>query len=215
MHEGKLQLGQRGRDGFIALFDLAGGKQLLIDTARLRVGREQHQAGGVSIDAVQRHQMRVVETTDQTAQQRVLDIFARRGHRQKVRLVGDHQVFVDVQHLLLRGDRPLVRHFTEIVDAQTLLVGVGGTDGHALGIQHPVSGHPAQPLGAVDGLEMFAEAVQHGRPVARGQAQGTGLVSRGVELGCRHALIPRSFQTAIIAHGDTAVIARGRPAPLR
>ncbi|MNP27770.1 hypothetical protein D3C76_1206970 [compost metagenome] len=131
------------------------------------------------IDAVQGHQMRVVQPTDQPPQQGLLDIFARRSDRQKMRLVCHHQVFVGVQDRLHHRDRLLVGHFTKIVDAQAFAVRQVDLDGLALPVQYPAPSDPVQPLLATDGAEMLAQALQHRLPGTGWQIQRTGLMMSG------------------------------------
>ncbi|MNN48149.1 hypothetical protein D3C81_1626120 [compost metagenome] len=95
-HQREVQAGQGGSYGFVVLVHLPLAKQRLVAAAAGRIGGEQHQAGGVPIDAVQRHQVRIAQAPGEARLQRLLDVLAGRHHRQEVRLVGHHQVLVDV-----------------------------------------------------------------------------------------------------------------------
>lgn len=75
MHPRELKTGQGRSDGLVALVDPACRKQRLISRAALRIGRKQHQARRMPIDAMQRHQVGIVQAADQAAQQGLLDIF--------------------------------------------------------------------------------------------------------------------------------------------
>ncbi|MNJ39802.1 hypothetical protein D3C77_346840 [compost metagenome] len=138
------------------------------------------------INTMQRHQVRIVQAANQPPQQGMFDIFARRGDRQEMRFVGHHQMLVDVQDLLFERDRFLVGYFAKIVDAQPLLVSQRHTDRLTLGIQYPAADDPVKPLLTPDRLEMLTQAIEHGGPVARWQADRTGLMLGRVERGSGH-----------------------------
>ncbi|MNC33529.1 hypothetical protein D3C75_819240 [compost metagenome] len=122
---------------------------------------------------MQRHQLRIAEAAYQARQQGLLDPGAGRHHWQEVRLVDHQQVLVGMQHAFLEGDRRLLRHLAEIVDAQADPVGMRGVERRAVAVQHPAALHACQPGGAVDGREMLAQAVEHRGPGALRQVQGT------------------------------------------
>ncbi|MCY1439516.1 hypothetical protein D9M71_557520 [compost metagenome] len=133
------------------------------------------------VDAVQGHQMRIVEAADQPAQQGLFDVLAGRGDRQEMRLVRHHQVLIDVQDGLFDRDRLFVWHFAKIMDAQTRTVGKRGADRRALSVQHPAAGDAIEPLLAADGLEVLAQAIDYRHPVAGRQAHGAGLMLSRIE----------------------------------
>jgi len=93
----------------VAFVDPALRKQGLIRRARRRVGRQQHEPGGVPIDTVQRREIGEIERSPQPKQQRLLQITAGGQHRQTMGLVRHHQKPVSMQHGGLCGDRPFCR----------------------------------------------------------------------------------------------------------
>ncbi|MCY1402537.1 hypothetical protein D9M71_176830 [compost metagenome] len=177
----EVQLCQRRGDGLVALGDAPLAEQRLVGRAAGGVGGEQHQPGGEPVDAVQRHQQRVVQAPGQARQQGLLDVLPGRGDRQEVRLVRHHQVLVHMQDRFDEGNRRFLRHLAEIVDAQAFPVGRLRADRPPLGVQHAAAGHAVEPGLAGDGREMRAQAVEHRGPGAGGQMQGTGALLRGGE----------------------------------
>lgn len=188
------QIRQRRGDGLVALGDAPLAKQRLVAATARRIGGEQHQPGGVPVDAVQRHQVRIAQTAHQARLQGLLNVLAGRHHRQEVRLVGHHQVLVDVQHAFLEGNRRLVGHLAEVLYAQAFPVGMRGTEGPPLAIQHPAAGHARQPGVPVDGRKARAQAVEHRGPVAGGQVEDAGTNRRRVgHAGAFHQAKTGSF----------------------
>ncbi|KMR55976.1 hypothetical protein EY06_15385, partial [Staphylococcus aureus] len=76
----------------IGLLDAPLAEQPLIGITRGCLGREQHQAGGQPVQAVQRRQFGVAGACDQARQQSFAHIATGRRHRQEVRLVGHEQM---------------------------------------------------------------------------------------------------------------------------
>ncbi|MNC70681.1 hypothetical protein D3C75_1215170 [compost metagenome] len=72
------------------------------------------------------------------------------------------------------------------MDAQPLLVSQRHTDRLTLGIQYPAADDPVKPLLTPDRLEMLTQAIEHGGPVTRWQADRTGLMLGRVERGSGH-----------------------------
>ncbi|MNY19524.1 hypothetical protein D3C86_1529620 [compost metagenome] len=198
MHQRESQAGQRLCDGLVALFDLPGWKQRLISRTSLRIGGKQHQPCGMSVDAMQWHQVRIVQAPDQAPEQRLFDVFASRRHRQKVRFVGHHQMLVRVQNRLDHRDRFFIRHFAKIMNPQTFPVGQIEGNRHALPIEDPATGDSVQPLFTTDGAEMLTQAIDNGLPRARWQVERTGLaVCRGKRRS-GHTKALTSVQSGII-----------------
>ena len=81
MQVGKIQLRQCRSDSLVAFLHRTLAKQRLILAATGRVDREQHQAGRQSVDAVDRHQVRIAGALDQACQQGLLDVLTGRHHR--------------------------------------------------------------------------------------------------------------------------------------
>ena len=124
------------------------------------------------VDAVQRHQVGVAGAPDQPRQQGLLDVGAGRHHRQEMRLVGDQNVFIDMQDGFLEWNRRLSRHLSEIVHAQANPIGVIDAYRLALGVQHPTASHALQPDIPGNRRKVCTQAVEHARPVTGRQVQG-------------------------------------------
>ncbi|MCY1413688.1 hypothetical protein D9M71_291240 [compost metagenome] len=200
VHQREIQTRQGRGNGLVALFDLPIGEQRLIGRTALRIGRKQHQARSVPVDAMQGHQMRIIQTPDQATQQCVFDVLAGGRHRKEMRFVRHHQVFIHVQDVFLHGDGLFIRHFAKIMNAQTLLVGKLYADRRPLGIQNTATGNAVQPLLATDRLEVLAKAIEHGCPRAGRQANGTGLVPGRIERRAGHGDTLEAGNAAIITH---------------
>ena len=97
------------RDGLVHLAHAALTEQRLVAPARGALHREQHQPGGVAVDAVDRRQLGQAKLALEPHQQRVLQVGPGRHDRQKVRLVRHHQVFVLEQHGFLERNTSLAR----------------------------------------------------------------------------------------------------------
>ncbi|MNO67144.1 hypothetical protein D3C76_579470 [compost metagenome] len=80
VHQREIVLRHGRGNRLVALVDTSFGEQPLVGTAALRVGGKQHKPGGMPVDTVQRHQMRVAQAADQAAQQGLLDVFTSRRH---------------------------------------------------------------------------------------------------------------------------------------
>ena len=85
-------------------------EQRLVGATGGRLAGEQDQAGGVPVDAVQRHQAGYAQAPGEARLQGLLDVFASGHHRQEVRLVDHHQALVLVEHVLLERDLALLCH---------------------------------------------------------------------------------------------------------
>ena len=123
MHMREHEPRQWRRHRQVVLADAPLAEQRLVAAAAGRVGGEQHQPGGLPVDAVQRHERRVVQSPHQPRQQRLAHVGAGGRHRQEVRLAGHDQVRVGMHHGLGEGDGRLVRHLAEVVDLGTAPVG--------------------------------------------------------------------------------------------
>ena len=149
-------------------------EQCLILSARLRIRRQHHEAGGAAVDAVQRNELRDVELFDQSGQQRLARVDARRHHRKEVRLVGDHEVFVAIQHLRFERNRRFRAYFAEVVHAQAVLIRPFGLDRTSVGVEHHAAAHAFMPLVARNSREARTQRIEHGRPVAARQMHRAG-----------------------------------------
>ena len=182
-HRFALQPGQRGRQRFVALGDLPQPEQILVRRARGRIGRKQHQPGGIAVDAVQRHQVRVAQTTHQPRQQRLAHEAPGRHHRQEMRFVGDHQMVIGEQHRLHKRDHRLIHHLAEIADLGTNAEGRIDRQRLACRVEHPPATKPVDPDLARHRREARAQAIEHGRPRPRRQLHAAGGAALGQRLG--------------------------------
>ena len=118
---------------------------------------------------MQGHELRVVEAFDQACKQRLANVATRGHHGQKMRLVRDQEMLVDVQHALEERNRCLVRHLAKVVHAQPGLVTALRLDRLAVRVQHLAAAHTVQPLLARDRGETRAQRIEHGHPISARQ----------------------------------------------
>ena len=103
-----------------------------------------------------RHQIRIAHTLDQARQQGLVDVFPSRHHGQEVRLVRYQQVLVEVQDLLLEGNRLLVRHLAEVMDLQPDLIRMRRLQWLPVSAEYPPSHEAIGPGASVNRWEMRA-----------------------------------------------------------
>ncbi len=149
----------------------------MVSVAGGRVDAEQDQPGGVAVDAVDRYQIIQAEPVFQAHQQRLVQVFPRRYHRQKMRLVGYQQMGVAVEHGLLQRNRGFRFQRAEIVDARAGAKGCVGGQRFPIRVAHTAAGHALRPHAAVDVDKAGAQKIQQGRPsrvADRGQDHAAG-----------------------------------------
>ena len=111
------QLGPPRRDGFVVFLDGLLEKHVLIHTARRRLNREDHESGGLTVDAVDRREIIEAERPFQTDQKRFLHVATTRDDGEKVGLVGNDQIIVLEHHHFVERDARLGWQRAVIVNA--------------------------------------------------------------------------------------------------
>ena len=183
--DGPAQPGPPGCNGLVGFSHLVLTEQRAIGGAAGLLLGKQHQPGGVTIDAVNRHQVIQTQLALEPHQHRFCEVAARGHDGQEVRLVDHQQVIVLVQHHLIKRNGNLVGHLAVVVE--TLVRGVGRVAGlrwrNSLAklVDDVAACHARQPdLGRHIG-KARGQKVQQAGPGAGGQthAARTDPVARG------------------------------------
>lgn len=164
------------RQCLVLFLDPLLAKQRLVDSARLRIHRKQHQSRRAAIDPVQRRKGAAVDTAvakapNQARQQGFGDKSAGRRHRQKMRFVRDQQMFVDMQHGFLERNRTLGGDFAEIQDVLADPIRFARREDPSIGCQHPATRKAIPPLLAGDRRELCVQTLKQRRPRTGWQLQ--------------------------------------------
>ncbi len=214
-HVRKREIRQGRRERLVALRDEVLAEQGLILRTAARIGREQHEARGLAVDAVQRHEIGIPQRIDEPAQQGLGDEATRRRDRQERGLVGDDEVVVDVQDRRLERDDRLVLDLAHVVHAQAFAVRMILRQRRAVGRGHAAAREAVQPGLARDRREVRAQGLEHRRPWPRRQVQRARRAGVG-EASRRHgeaAAIHRIRRVVGYARGASRRAWRGRPEP--
>jgi hypothetical protein len=160
--EGEVASSSIGRQRLVGLADDALLEHRLVGAARGQVVREDHHAGRLAVEAVDRRQVRQRQLALQAHQQGLAQEAPGRDHRQEVRLVDHQQVLVLEQDLFLERDRGFFVELAVVPDAHALAHLAVGSQGLALRVDHVAARQALAP-----GRPARRRSAPRGRPACR------------------------------------------------
>ena len=148
----------------IALLDQMIAEESVICRARFRLNDEQHQARRIAINAVRGSQGVNTELPFQPDEQCLLHESSGRNNWQKMRLVGDHDEFVLIDHRLVERKAGLIKDAAVVEDLLMRREARFRRDRRAIVVGDIALQHATRPLTAADRRKTRGQKIQSRRP---------------------------------------------------
>src|SRR5690606_40465562 len=104
-----------------------------------------------------------------------LDKATGRHDGEKMRLVGNHDILVDMNDARLEWNAWFIGNFTEVADGQAVTIGRVDGQRQAGRVKYAGAVKAILPFNAANPGEMRTQAIKHGRPCAWRQTQRAGI----------------------------------------